>query len=144
MQCKRLTIIYWTSHNLVLNKGSRWIKEAMPNSVTYLNWPPKFVWYVVWYVQQQIPKIHVLRRHWTACSEYENHPRFNSQYNWGDLYNHSMSTIIFTLMMNKIFLWILKSTRKWLRPQFGFANHVVLIVCVLSQEKWASWEKVTF
>jgi hypothetical protein len=43
------------------------------------------------------------------------------------LYDHFMSTIIFTLMMNKIFIRAPKSRRKvasaLLRPQFGFAKH---------------------
>jgi hypothetical protein len=28
-----------------------------------------------------------------------------------------------------------------LRPQFGIANHLILIVCFICQEKWASWKK---
>ena len=31
-----------------------------------------------------------------------NHIRLNSQHKWRDLYDHSMNTKIFTLMMNKI------------------------------------------
>ena len=43
---------------------------------------------------------------------------------WGDLYDHSKSTIIIcTSTMNKIFTWPPKSLwDEWLRPRFGFAN----------------------
>ena len=33
-----------------------------------------------------------------------NHSRFNSQHNWGNLYDHLMSTSIFTLVCNKILI----------------------------------------
>ena len=34
-----------------------------------------------------------------------------------------MSVRIFTLIMNKIFLWAQREWGKWLLPQIGFANH---------------------
>ena len=40
---------------------------------------------------------------WTTCLEYDNHSRFNNQYNWMDLYDHLKSTRIFNLIMNKTF-----------------------------------------
>ena len=60
--------------------------------------------------------------------------------NGGDPFAHLMSTGIFTLIMNNIFVWVQKIMRKWLRHQFGFANHFVLLTCLISQEKWASWK----
>ena len=46
----------------------------------------------------------MFEKDWTACLEYDNHARLNSQHNWGDLYDHLMSMRIFTLIMNKIFI----------------------------------------
>jgi hypothetical protein len=61
------------------------------------------------------------------------------------LYDHFMSTIIFTFMMNKIFIRAPKSRRKVAsalrRPQFGFAKHdscTTVVVCFISQERWAN------
>ena len=42
------------------------------------------------------------------CSKYENH----SKLDWGDLYDHLMSTKIFTFMMNMIFIQVLKIMRQ--------------------------------
>ena len=46
-------------------------------------------------------------------------------------YDHLLSMKVFTLRMNKVFVraWKIdpKKTRLW--PQFGFANHLVLITC---------------
>ena len=36
----------------------------------------------------------------------------NSQQNWGDLYDHVMNSRIFTLTMNKIFIWAPRIMRK--------------------------------
>jgi hypothetical protein len=44
-----------------------------------------------------------------------------------DLYDHLMSTRIFTLIMNKIFRGAPKIMRKGLQPHFGFANYLILI-----------------
>ena len=59
--------------------------------------------------------------------KYDNHPKFNIQHQWGgNLYDHLMSTISFGLVMK----YIVK------RPaRFGFANHLVLIVCFIVEEK---------
>jgi len=57
-----------------------------------------FEWYVVRCGSKNIDsKGHVFERDWTTCSEYDSHSRLNSVGNWGDLYDHLMSTRIFTL-----------------------------------------------
>ena len=47
---------------------------------------------------------HLFKRDWTASSEYDKHSRLNNHHTWGDLYDHLMSTSIFTLIMSKIFI----------------------------------------
>ena len=46
------------------------------------------------------------------CSKYDNRSRLNSQHNWRDLYDHLTSTRIFTLRINKIFIWAPKIMRQ--------------------------------
>ena len=46
----------------------------------------------------------VSKRDWTMCSKYDNSSRFNSQHNWGDLYDLVINMRVFTLIMNKIFI----------------------------------------
>ena len=46
------------------------------------------------------------------CSKYINHSRLYSQHNWGDLYDYFISTRIFTLIINKIFIRALSTRRK--------------------------------
>ena len=55
------------------------------------------------------------------------------------VYDHLMSTRIFTLVMVYNIHMFSKNLRKSFRPGFGFANHLVLIACSIYQEKWASW-----
>ena len=50
------------------------------------------------------------------CSKYENHSRFNGQYNWDELYDHLMSTRIFTLIMNKM----VYTSSKFMRIYSGY------------------------
>ena len=107
----------------------------MPTLVTYLNWTPIFEWYVVQCGSKNNGIRHGFqlkdfspRKDWIACSEYDNHFRFNNQHNWGDHLNRWMR--IFTLMMDKMFIRAPKIMMwKWLKPQFGIANHLILIVC---------------
>ena len=77
---------------------------------------------------------------WTMCSEYANHSRLNSQHNWGDLYVHLMGTIIFTLIMNMIFIFAPKPMRQ-MATGFGFANYLALIACFIYYEKWVQRQK---
>ena len=72
------------------------------------------------------PKDCVLKRNQTICSKFANHLRLK-----GDPYDRSMSTKIFTLTVNLIFLRAPKFlTCKWLRAQFGFVNHLAQSDCV--------------
>ena len=74
----------------------------MPNLVVHLNQTSIFKWCVVSYgSKNKHPKKQVFRRDWTTCSK---HSRLNSQHNWRDLYDCLMSTQIFTLKLNAIFI----------------------------------------
>ena len=57
-----------------------------------------FIWLKEW-----IPR-HMFKRDWTACLEYAKQFKPNSQHHWGNLFDHSMSTRINTLVMNKLFI----------------------------------------
>jgi hypothetical protein len=74
---------------------------------------------------------------WTMYSKYDNYSRLNSQYNLGGPDLMSMRII------NKIFIRAPKIMRNVIMALFIFAKHLVLIVCFIYQEKWASREKVT-
>ena len=77
----------------------------MPDLVTYLIQIPIFEWYMVRCGSTNgYKKRQVFKRHWTMCSRYDNYSRFNSQHNLRGLYDYLMSTRIFTLKMNKIFI----------------------------------------
>jgi hypothetical protein len=43
--------------------------------------------------------------------------------------------------MNRIFIQALKIMRSGYRHDFGFANHLTLIACFISYEKWVQREK---
>jgi len=53
-------------------------------------------------------KTHVFKRNCSPCSEYDNHSKLDNEHRFslggGDLYDHLMSTKIFTLIMNEIFI----------------------------------------
>jgi hypothetical protein len=76
----------------------------VPNSVTYLirHLYLSGIWLNVAPRTDTIR--HLFKRDWSTCSKYDIHSRFNNQHNGEDLYDHLMSTRIFTLMMNKIFI----------------------------------------
>jgi hypothetical protein len=58
-------------------------------------------------------KRHVLKIDQTPCSYYANHSRLNTQHDWGDLYDHLMSSRILTLsLQTKIFIWAPKIMRQ--------------------------------
>ena len=63
-----------------------------------------------------------------------NHHKFNTQHDWGNLHNHSMSTRVFTLVKNESFLPTPKISGKWSHTLFGFAKHLTLIVCSISYD----------
>ena len=52
------------------------------------------------------------KRDWTKCSKFANYSRFNNQHNWGNLYDHLMSTRNFTLTIKKMFMWAPKIMRQ--------------------------------
>ena len=78
----------------------------MPKLNTTLFWTPKFEWYVGrcgsqnWHPKRH----HMFEGDWTKCSKYVEHSKLNSQHDWEDLYDQLLSTGIFTLIMNKIFI----------------------------------------
>ena len=57
-------------------------------------------------------KWHVFKRDWTMWSKYVNRLGLHSQHDWRDLYDHLMSTRIFTFIVNKIFMWAPKVMRQ--------------------------------
>ena len=66
------------------------------------------------------------------CSKYDNHSRPNSQHKWGSLYDHSMSTRIFNLIMNYIHVSSKNYEESGYDNDLNFANHLVLITCFIS------------
>lgn len=46
----------------------------------------------------------LIKRDWTMCSNFVNWSRFNSQPNWGDLYDHLSIKRTFPLIKIKIFI----------------------------------------
>ena len=87
------------------------------------------------WIEEQTSKRCVLKRVWTKCWKFVNHSRRHSQHNWGDLYDHSITQRIFTLSMNRVFIQPPIFWGRWLQAQFGFANHLTIILCFLSYEK---------
>jgi hypothetical protein len=87
-----------------------------------------FAWF-----QERIPKRHVFKNDWIACSKFDDHYELESQHNWGDLYDHITFTIIFTLTIDKIFTQALKSHDKlattwiWIRRSSS-SNHMFPIL----------------
>ena len=79
------------------------------------------------------------------CLNYASHSRLNDEHDrgGGDLFDHLMSTRIFFPVMNEEHSHKLqKLLHNWLREQFGFANHLALIMCCISYEKWVLRGKV--
>jgi hypothetical protein len=77
------------------------------------------VWVVMWLdvdLKKQTSKLHMFQRDWTTCSKYANHPGFNSLYDLGGrglaISSHSMNTRIFTLIMNRTFIWAPKTIKR--------------------------------
>jgi len=74
-------------------------KVDVPNSVTCLIRTSIFECYVVWYGFKS-----GYRKDWTVAQENDNHLRLDSQHNWADLYDHLMSTEVFTLIAYRTFI----------------------------------------
>ena len=73
-------------------------------SITPKIWTPIFEWCVVRCGSKNGQLKYVFKRDWTTCLKYVTHSRFNGQHNLGDLYDHLISTIIFTSIRNKMLL----------------------------------------
>ena len=65
----------------------------------------------------------------------------NNQHDWGNLYDHLMSQKTLTLMMNKILIHTPKIVRQITTAWFELANHLAVIVCFISYEKWVQRDK---
>ena len=77
----------------------------MPNLNTKIIWTLIFQQYVStcrsknWHQKEIcLEDVRLRAQNMSNCS------RFDSQHNWGELYDHSMSARIFTLIKNKIFI----------------------------------------
>ena len=80
----------------------------MPNSVTDLTRKPLFK-FKMWF--DVAPRTDT--KEYMCLKQIELHAQNMitiSQHNWGDLYDHLMNTSIFTLIMNKMFIWAVKIT----------------------------------
>ena len=72
------------------------------------------------------------------CSKYVNLNSMVNVIGRTYIYDHLMSTKIFKLTTNKIFICAPKIRRKWLWSLCRFANHFILIACFISFDKWAT------
>ena len=85
----------------------------VPKSNTAIIWTPVFEWHVVrCEFGGGTPFKHVFKRGLTTCSKNVLCTMLDSQHDCGDLYDHLMSTRIFTLIMNKLFIWAPKMMRQ--------------------------------
>ena len=108
-----LFTVQWTTGNpdtsfVYFERGS--------NLVTYFNWTPIFEWFLVGCGSKNRHEKDMFESDWTTFSKCVIYSRFNSQHNWGDVYDHLTRKRIFTSIMNKIFIRALKNMRKWLWP----------------------------
>ena len=76
-----------------------------PNLVIRLNWIPIFEWYAGicgsknrHQTEMSLEEIGLRAQNMTTIS------KLNSLHKWGDLYDHLMSTKIFTLILHEIFI----------------------------------------
>ena len=53
-------------------------------------------------ITKSTENMHLSKRHCNLCSTHVNHSRLTSQHSQGDLYDHIISSRIFTLILNKI------------------------------------------
>ena len=55
-----------------------------------------------------------LKKNWIVCSKYDNHYRLNNEHTWrwGTYMTNLITMEIFTLLMNKMFIWALEVIRK--------------------------------
>ena len=98
--------------NLQLQCHAWFCKVGVPSSNITTIWTPVFEWYVVRCGSKNGHQRLVFKRDWATCSKYLNYSRLSSQHVWGNQYGHLMSMRIFTLIMNKIFIWAPKILRQ--------------------------------
>ena len=71
------------------------------------------------------------------CSKHATHSRLNGQNDWGYLYDHLMSMRLFTLLMDKIFIWAFNNYRA---KGYGHKSDLLIIpqlcTCFISYKKW--------
>ena len=75
------------------------------------------------------------------CPKYVDHSRFNSWHNQGDLCDHFMGMRIFTLIVDNIFMWVLKVMTKVVAVSFWNCYHLLPIVWFMAQEKGVGQKK---
>ena len=116
-------------------------KVDMPKSNTTKIWTPIIDKYVVRCGSKTGTKKTCLQKIGLHAANILNHSRLKSQTWFGDLYDHLMSRIIFTLIMDEIFMraWKIWGISLW--PRFEFSNHLSLIECFISYKKWVQIEK---
>ena len=98
-------------------------KISMPNLGTYSNWTPIFEWYVVGVGAKNGYRKDKCLKEIGLCTQ--NYSRFNNQHEWKNLYDHLMNIRIFTLIMNKIFIWAPRSMNKW--PKLFYLNPLTFV-----------------
>ena len=107
--------------------------------------PPIFEWYAVRHGCKNIHQNDMCLKEIRLPDESMiNHSRLNNQHDWENLYDHLMRKRIFTFIHNHQeihmcfkMLW----GKSWVWAQFGFANHLTLIACYVSYERWVQREK---
>ena len=94
---------------------------------------------LVW-LQEWMPKKHAFERHGIACLDMITvlGSIVNIIRGGGNVNDHLVSMKISTLIVNEFSYNLQRFWAKWLRPWFGNANHLVLIVCFISSKKRAS------
>ena len=101
-----------------------------------LNWSVILIGHLylsgMWLAPKTDAKKTCVRKRLNYVLKYDHHSKFNSQHNWGDLYDHLMSTRIFTWYWITCSHELRKLWGKWLWHVFKFANHLVLIACSIS------------
>jgi hypothetical protein len=73
--------------------------------VTFLSRTGTFEWYMVWCGSKNRYQNNImcLKDIELRAQNRKNQLRFNGQHNWGDLYDHLMSTRVFTLIMHNMY-----------------------------------------
>lgn len=102
------------------------------------------------WIYELAPKRHnnyVFKRNWLR-PQFNMLPIFtswNSQHDWGYLYEHSKNTNEgrhFDDDEQDICMSCKKLRDKWVRARFGIVNHLALLVCFVSSEKWVQIESI--